>query len=55
MINIDTMINEAKGTETVLKGTVGAKQKPQYVDIQLERAVDILKGIEVYAKRSGAP
>ena len=56
MTNIDTMINEAKGTETVLKGTVGGKEKPQqYVDIQLERAIDVLKGIEVYAKRSGTP
>ncbi len=60
MINIDTKINESKvnevkGTETVLKGTVGAKEKPQYVDMQLERAIDIMKGIEVYAKRSGAP
>ncbi len=55
MTNIDTMINEAKGTETVLRGTVGAKEKPQYVDIQMERAVDVLKGIEVYAKRASAP
>ena len=60
MINIDAMINETKvnkvnGTETVLKGTVGAKEKPQYIDMQLERAIDIMKGIEVYAKRSGAP
>ena len=55
MINIDTKINESKGTETVLKGTVGAKEKPQYIDMQLERAVDIMKGIEVYAKRSDAP
>ncbi|HHT9144847.1 MAG: S41 family peptidase [Candidatus Brocadiaceae bacterium] len=55
MINIETKINESKGTETVLKGTVGAKEKPKYIDMQLERAVDILKGIEIYAKRSGAP
>ncbi|MBM2834294.1 MAG: hypothetical protein HW406_1455 [Candidatus Brocadiaceae bacterium] len=55
MINIETKINESKGTETVLKGTVGAKEKPQYIDMQLERAIDIMKGIEVYAKRSGAP
>ena len=57
MINIDTKINvnESKGTETVLKGTVGSKEKPQYIDMQLERAIDIMKGIEVYAKRSGAP
>jgi carboxyl-terminal processing protease len=60
MINIDTKINESKinevrGTETVLKGTVGAKEKPPYIDMQLERAIDIMKGIEVYAKRSGAP
>ena len=55
MTNIDTMINEAKGTETVLRVTVGAKEKPQYVDIQMERAVDVLKGIEVYAKRASAP
>ncbi|HHT9112649.1 MAG: S41 family peptidase [Planctomycetes bacterium] len=55
MINIDTKINETKGTETVLKGTVGAKEKPQYIDMQLERAIDIMKGIEVYAKRSGSP
>jgi len=55
MINIDTKINESKGTETVLKGTVGAKEKPQYIDMQLERAIDIMKGIEVYAKRSDAP
>ena len=55
MTNIDTVINEAKGTETVLRVTVGAKEKPQYVDIQMERAVDVLKGIEVYAKRASAP
>ena len=55
MINVDTKVNEAKGTETALKGSVGSKEKPQYTDIQLERAVDILKGIEVYARRSGAP
>ena len=55
MINIETKINESKGTETVLKGTIGANEKPQYVDMQLERAIDIMKGIEVYAKRSGAP
>ncbi len=55
MINIETKINESKGTETVLKGTVGAKEKPQYIDMQLERAIDIMKGIEVYAKRSGTP
>jgi len=55
MINIEPQINESKGTETVLKGTVGAKEKPQYIDMQLERAIDIMKGIEVYAKRSGAP
>jgi len=33
-----------------LKGTSTAKEKQKYVDIQVERAVDILKGIEVYAK-----
>lgn len=55
MTNIDAVINETKGTVTVLRGSVGVKEKPQYVDIQLERAVDILKGIEVYAKRPGAP
>src|SRR3989338_2381835 len=51
MINIDTKISESNGTETVLKGTVGTKEeKPRYIDMQLERAVDIMKGIAVYAK-----
>ncbi|MDN3515251.1 MAG: S41 family peptidase [Candidatus Brocadia sp.] len=40
MLTLDSKTNEVKG-----------KEKPHdYKDIQLERAVDILKGIEVYAK-----
>lgn len=53
MIDIDTKMNEIK--ESVPKGSVARREKLQYVDIQLERAVDILKGIEVYAKRAGTP
>lgn len=39
-LNIDSKINEVKGKE----------KQQHYEDIQLERAMDILKGIEVYAK-----
>ncbi|NUO09448.1 MAG: S41 family peptidase [Candidatus Brocadia sp.] len=40
MLTLDSKMNDVKG-----------KEKPHYYkDIQLERAVDILKGIEVYAK-----
>ena len=55
MINIDTKISELKVNETVLKGTVEGKEKQHYIDIQLERAVDVLKGIQVYAKRASTP
>ncbi|MEK6635976.1 MAG: S41 family peptidase [Planctomycetota bacterium] len=55
MINIDTKISEFKVNETVPKGTVDGKEKQHYIDIQLERAVDVLKGIQVYAKRASTP
>jgi len=55
MINIDTKISELKVNETVPKGTVEGKEKQHYIDIQLERAVDVLKGIQVYAKRASTP
>ncbi|HHT9130256.1 MAG TPA: S41 family peptidase [Candidatus Brocadiaceae bacterium] len=53
--NIDSKINEAKEKDTGLKGKVEAKEKQQYIDIQLERAIDIQKGIEVYEKRTNSP
>lgn len=55
MINIDAKTSEFKANETVPKGTVEGKEKPKYIDIQLERAIDVLKGIQVYAKRTSAP
>ncbi len=56
--NIDTKAGEPrdKDKEAVLKGTIPQeKEKPAYVDVQLERAKDVLKGIEVYAKKRPAP
>lgn len=50
--NIDSKINEAKEKDTGLKGKIETKEKQQYTDIQLERAMDILKGIEIYEKRT---
>ncbi len=50
--NIDSKINEAKEKDTGLKGKIETKEKQQYADIQLERAMDILKGIEIYEKRT---
>lgn len=48
MSNLDNKNVDVNGE--VLKGTSTVKEKQKYVDIQVERAVDILKGIEVYAK-----
>jgi carboxyl-terminal processing protease len=53
--NIDSKINEAEEKDTGLKGKAETKEKPQYTDIQLERAMDILKGIEVYEKHTNSP
>ncbi|MFO0793108.1 MAG: S41 family peptidase [Candidatus Brocadiaceae bacterium] len=56
--NIDTKPGEPrdKDKEAVLKGTIPQeKEKQAYVDVQLERAKDVLKGIEVYAKKRPAP
>ncbi|MDE1890053.1 MAG: S41 family peptidase [Planctomycetota bacterium] len=50
--NIDSKINEAKEKDTGVKGKIETKEKQQYTDIQLERAMDILKGIEIYEKRT---
>ncbi|HHT9111165.1 MAG TPA: S41 family peptidase [Candidatus Brocadiaceae bacterium] len=55
--NINTKESEPgdKDKEAVLKGTISQeKEKPAYIDIQLERAKDVLKGIEVYAKKRPA-
>lgn len=50
-LNIDRKVNDVTEKESVRKGTFEEKEKQQqYEDIQLQRAVDILKGIEVYAK-----
>jgi carboxyl-terminal processing protease len=51
MANVDRKVNDVTEKETVRKGTFEEKEKQRhYEDIQLQRAVDILKGIEVYAK-----
>ncbi len=51
MANVDRKVNDVTEKETVRKGTFDEKDKQRhYEDIQLQRAVDILKGIEVYAK-----
>ncbi len=50
--NIDSKINEAKEKDTGVNGKIETKEKQQYTDIQLERAMDILKGIEIYEKRT---
>lgn len=55
MTNVDTRKNEAEEKDAALKGTIAEKEKPQYVDIQLERALDVLRGIEVYTRRAKVP
>lgn len=53
--NIDKVkMNEGKEKDAIHKETAGGKEKPQYEDIQLERAIDILKGVEVYTKGAQA-
>lgn len=49
-LNIESKMNEVKEKDAVHKDPIEGKGKPKYEDIQLERAIDILKGIEVYAK-----
>lgn len=50
-LNIDRKVNDVTEKESVRKGRFEEKEKQQhYEDIQLQRAVDILKGIDVYAK-----
>lgn len=49
-LNIEGKINEVKQKDTGIKSSIEGKGKPKYEDIQLERAIDILKGIEVYGK-----
>lgn len=50
-LNIESKMNEVKEKDATPKGTFEEKGKSKfYKDIQLERAIDILKGIEVYAK-----
>ncbi|MFN3533160.1 MAG: S41 family peptidase [Candidatus Brocadia sp.] len=54
-LNIESKMNEVKQKDTTRKGTFEEKGKSKfYKDIQLERAIDILKGIEVYAKGAHA-
>ncbi len=55
MTNVDTRKNETEEKDVALKGTIAEKEKPQYVDIQLERALDVLRGIEVYTRRAKVP
>ncbi len=55
MINVDTRISTTDEKGTISKGTVHGKEKPSYVDIQLERALDVLRGIEVYTRRAKTP
>ncbi|WKZ20231.1 MAG: S41 family peptidase [Candidatus Jettenia sp. CY-1] len=60
MIDRDTKTNEvregeSKGKEIVPQGSSVRKEKSPYIDVQLERAIDILKGIEVYAKGANIP
>lgn len=52
---IDARDNGDKEIETTPAGAGIKKEKSPYVDIQFERAIDILKGISVYAKRTGTP
>ncbi|GAN35196.1 MAG: S41 family peptidase [Candidatus Brocadia sp. AMX2] len=49
-LNIESKMNEVREKDAAPKGPVEEKGKPKYEDSQLERAIDILKGIEVYAK-----
>ncbi|MDR4507973.1 MAG: S41 family peptidase [Candidatus Brocadiaceae bacterium] len=56
--NIDEKIRQTKegratgSEEMAIKDAGTEKEGPQYKDIQLERAIDILKGIEIFAKRT---
>ncbi len=36
------------------KATTAGKEKPRYTDMQLERAIDVMKGIEVYTTKAQA-
>lgn len=49
-LNVEDKINEVKQKDTGIKSSIEKKEKTKYEDIQLERAIDILKGVEVYAK-----
>lgn len=57
-VKADTPKNEGREEQevaekkAVTKGAEEKKDKKPYVDIQLERAVDILKGIEFYTRRT---
>lgn len=55
MANIEVRKSETEEKDAVLKGTFAEKEKLVYVDIQLERAIDILRGIEVYTRRAKIP
>lgn len=55
LIMIDKTIHDGKENKTVPTGTGVKREKSPYVDIQLERAVDVLKGIDVYAKYRDTP
>ncbi len=53
--NIDVRKSETEEKDAVLNGIPAEKEKLAYIDIQLERAIDILRGIEVYTKRAKIP
>ncbi|MGQ3685664.1 MAG: S41 family peptidase [Candidatus Loosdrechtia sp.] len=48
LIMLDTKMNDGKENITASAETSGKYEKSLYIDIQLVRAVDVLKGIEVY-------
>ncbi len=51
MMNVETRTNETSENPGALKGKIPGKERPQYKDIQLERAIDVLKGIAVYSNK----
>ncbi len=53
-LNIESKIQEVKEKDAAFSDPAEAKGKSGYEDVQLERAIDILKGIEVYAKGTRA-
>ncbi|MCF6157542.1 MAG: S41 family peptidase [wastewater metagenome] len=55
LATIDTRMNGDREKGSLPPENGVQEEEPPYVDIQLERAIDILKGIEVYANRKGIP